>query len=128
MLGQIRAPRRGFVDHPGDGGKLRVFLDRIGQNFDGPRDHRQDIVEVMGDAAGELADGFHLFGLPNPVLRRDLVGQVAYESIEHDSVAAPQRGDAQLDPDLSSVASRRVGLETAPADLVLSVAQEARHA
>jgi hypothetical protein len=33
----------------------------------------------MCDAAGELADGFHLFGLPDPVFRHDLVGEIADE-------------------------------------------------
>jgi hypothetical protein len=48
----------------------------------------------VGNAAGELADGLHLFGLPNPVLRRDLVGEIAEESVEHETLSAFQRGDA----------------------------------
>ena len=36
----------------------------------------------MRDAAGQLAEGFHLLGLPDPVLRRDLVGEVAEETVE----------------------------------------------
>ena len=42
----------------------------------------------MRDAAGELADRFHLFGLPDPVLGRDLVGEIADEAVEHEAVAA----------------------------------------
>ena len=82
----------------------------------------------MGDAAGELADGFHFFGLPNPVLRRDLVGQVADETVEQEAVAAFQRGDAELDPDLRSVASQRFDLDAAAENRAFSGAQEARDA
>ena len=88
MLGEVRAARRGFVDHPRDGGELRLALDRVGQDFDRSGDHGQDIVEVMRDAAGELADRLHLLGLPDPVLGRDPVGEVADESVEHEAVAA----------------------------------------
>ncbi len=88
MLGKIGAACGGFVDHPGDGGELRLLLDRVGQDLDRSGDDRQDVVEVMGDAAGELADRFHLFGLPDAVLRRDLVGEVAEEAVEQDALAA----------------------------------------
>ena len=88
MLGEIGAARRGLVDHPRDGGELRLALDRVGQDFDRPGDHGQDVVEVVRDAAGELADGFHLFGLPDPVLGGDLVGEIAHEAVEHEAVAA----------------------------------------
>ena len=88
MLGQIGAARGRLVDHPGDGGELRLVLDGIGQDLDRPGDDGQDIVEVMRDAAGELADRFHLLGLPDPLLGRDLVGEVADEPVEHEAVAA----------------------------------------
>ena len=107
---------------------LRLLLDGLGQNFDGSRDHRQDIVEVVGDAAGELADGFHLFGLPNPVLRRDPVGQVANETVEHETVTALQRGDAELDLDLLAVPPQRLDLDAAAEDRAFTGAQEARDA
>ena len=60
MLGEIRAACGGVVDHPGDGRELRLLLDRVRQDLDGSGDDRQDIVEIMRDAAGELAEGFHL--------------------------------------------------------------------
>ena len=72
-------------------------FDRVGEDLDRAGDDGQDIVEVMGDAAGELADGFHLLRLPDPVLGRDLVGEVADEAVEDEAVAALQRGDAELD-------------------------------
>ena len=88
MLGEIRAACGGLVDHPRDGGELRFVLDGIGQDFDRPGDDGEDIVEIMRDAAGELADGLHLLGLPDAVLGRDLVGEVAHEAVEHEAVAA----------------------------------------
>jgi len=116
MLGEVGASCRGFVDHLGDGRELRIILDGLGQNFDRSRDHRQDIVEIMCDSASELADGFHFFGLPDPVLRRDLVGEIADESVEHHAVTASQRGDAQFDLDFFSVASPSFDFETASED------------
>ena len=88
MLGEIGAARGGFVDHPRDGGKLRLVLHRVGQDLDRAGDDGQDIVEIMRDAAGELADGFHLLGLPDPFLGGDLVGEVADEAVEQEAVAA----------------------------------------
>ena len=89
MLGQVGAARGGFIDHLGDGGELRFVLDRVGDDLDRSGDHGQDIVEIVRDAAGELAERFHFLGLPDAVLRRDPVGQVARESVEHHAVAAP---------------------------------------
>ena len=125
MLGKVRAARCGFVDHPRDGGELRLALHRIGEDFDRSGDDGKDVVEVMGDAAGELADRFHLFGLPDPVLGRDLVGEIAHESVEHKSVAAPQFGNAQFDLDLLAVAPQRVDLDAAAENGAFSGAQEA---
>ena len=65
-----------------------LSFDRIGQDLDRAGDDGEDVVEVMGDAAGELADRFHLLGLPDPVLGRDLVGEIAHEAVEHEAVAA----------------------------------------
>ena len=88
MLGEIGAARGGLVDHPRDGGELRLVLDGVGQDLDRAGDHGQDIVEVVRDAAGELADRLHLLGLPDALLGGDLVGQVADEAVEHEAVAA----------------------------------------
>ena len=77
MLGQIGAAFGGLVDHPGDGRELRIVGDGIRQNADGAGDDGQDIVEVMRDAAGQLADGFHLLGLPELGFRGALFGEVA---------------------------------------------------
>ena len=90
MLGQIGAARGGFVDHLGDRGELRLVLDRVGEDLDRSGDHGQDIVEVVRDAAGELAERFHLLGLPDAVLRRDRSVRSRDEPVEHHAVAAPQ--------------------------------------
>ena len=37
MLGKVRAARCGFVDHPRDGGELRLALHGIGEDFDRSR-------------------------------------------------------------------------------------------
>ena len=125
MLGEIGAARRGLVDHPRDGGELRLALDGIGQDFDRSGDDRQDVVEVMRDAAGELADRFHLLGLPDALLGRDLVGEIADESVEHEAVAAPQRGNAQFDLDLLAVAPQRLDFDAAAENRAFAGAQEA---
>ena len=65
MLGEVGAARRRGADHVGDLGEMRTVLDRVAEDFDGAGDHGQDVVEVVGDAAGELADGFHLLRLPD---------------------------------------------------------------
>ena len=39
-------------------------------------DHREHVVEVVGEAAGELADGFHLLGLGEGGLGAPLLGDV----------------------------------------------------
>ena len=96
MLGEIRAARGRIVDHPRDGRKLRLVLHGIGQNLDRAGDDGEEVIEIMRDAAGELADGFHFLGLPDPLLGRDLVGEIAHEPVEQEAVARLQRGHAQL--------------------------------
>src|SRR6202000_3204428 len=88
-------------------------------------DHGQDIIEVVRDAAGELAECFHFLGLADAVLRRDPVGEVANESVEYHAVAAAQPGDRKFDLDLLAVASQRLKFESASEDLAVSGAQEA---
>ncbi len=98
MLGEIGAARGGLVDHPRDGGELRLLLDGVRQNLDRAGNHRQDIVEVVGDATGELADRLHLLGLPDALLSGDFVGQIAEESVEHEAAPRLQRGHAEFGP------------------------------
>ena len=65
MLGEVGAPRCRGADHVGDLGEMRTVLDRLAEDFDGSGDHGENVVEVVGDAAGELTDRFHLLRLPD---------------------------------------------------------------
>ena len=51
--------------------------DGFSQDSDGSGDDGEDIVEVVCDAAGQLADGFHLLRLAELGFRGLLLGQVA---------------------------------------------------
>ena len=46
------------------------------KDFDRAGDDGEDVVEIMGDAAGELPDRIHLLGLTQPFLGLVLVGHV----------------------------------------------------
>src|SRR5579883_3100089 len=55
----------------------RIFRRQMSfQRFDIPANHGEEIVEVVGDAAGELADRFHLLRLPKLFLRRAAFGEI----------------------------------------------------
>ena len=49
-------------------------LDLLGDEVEPADDHRQQIVEVVGDAAGQLAERFHLLALAQLVLRLGQLG------------------------------------------------------
>ena len=76
MFGQLAAAFGGLVDHPGDGFEFGAIGDGLGQDSDGPGDDGQNVVEVVRDAAGQLADRFHLLGLAVLRLRSLLLRQV----------------------------------------------------
>ena len=77
MLGQVGAAFGGFVDQLRDGGELGLIGDGFFQNADGAGDHGQDVVEVMRDATGELADRIHPLRMPQLGFRGLLFRQVA---------------------------------------------------
>ena len=77
MLGQIGAAFGGLVDQPGDGDEFGLVGDGFVQDADGAGDHGQDVVEVVRDAAGQLADRVHLLDMPQLGFRRLLLRQVA---------------------------------------------------
>src|SRR5262245_10099781 len=116
MLRQLGAARGGIVDHPGDRGELRLVGDGFGQNLDCSGDDGEDVVEVVGDAASELADRFHLLGMADSVFRRDPVGEITDEAVEHDAVAPLQLGDGKLDLDLLTVAPQGLDFQTLSED------------
>ena len=64
------APRFGsLVDRLCQIGELRVAGDAVRQQLDHAEDDGQDVVEVVSDAAGELADRLHLLRLAQLLLQ-----------------------------------------------------------
>ena len=63
MLDQLAAAFRRLVDQFGRLLQLRLMRKARDQRFGGAGDHRQHVVEVVRDAAGELADGVELLRL-----------------------------------------------------------------
>ncbi len=97
MLGQVGPAFGGFVDQPGDGGELGLIGDGFLQNADGAGDHGQDVVEVVGYAARELADRIHLLRMPQLSFRGLLFRQVpADEEVAPDRLR-PVPGPVQRD-------------------------------
>src|SRR6516162_5908135 len=81
------------------------------------RDDGQEIVEVVRDAAGELADRFHLLdlselrlALPERLLRARALGDVEHGRLDGRLARPDDLGDLDLDPDLRAVAPRRLQL------------------
>ena len=63
---QLRGQPRAALDRAGDAAQALVALfrsDVLQQQLHIARDDLQDVVEVVGDAAGQLADRFHLLRL-----------------------------------------------------------------
>ncbi len=60
--------------------QARIVRDALAQQIEIAHHRHQQIVEIMRDAAGELADGFHLLRLPQLLLRsfarRDFLHQI----------------------------------------------------
>ena len=62
-LGQIGAACGGVVDHFRDRQKFGAVGEGLGENFDGPGNDGENIVEVVSDTAGQLTDRFHFLSL-----------------------------------------------------------------
>ena len=60
MAGQILPVQRRAQDRVDELVRVRVGLQVNAQQLEVAEDDGQDVVEVVRDAAGELADGFHL--------------------------------------------------------------------
>ena len=61
MLRQFAAALGRVIDHLGDFQKLRPVGNARAQDFDGSGDDGENIVEVMGDAAGQLTQALPFF-------------------------------------------------------------------
>ncbi len=107
--GELRAAIGGIADQLGDPGKLRVVLDAVGEDFDGPGDHRQHVVEVVRDAAGQAPQRFRLLRLDQLFFGDPPLGDVPDERIDDVTVAAAQRVQRNLGEELVAVAMHRFG-------------------
>ena len=68
---------------PRDSGSL---ADALQQELAVAGDHHEQIVEVVGDAAGEPADGFHLLRLAELLLQGAAFGDVFGKEFEEDAL------------------------------------------
>ena len=66
----------------------RVRAEAVKQKFRIARDHHQQIVEIVRDAAGESAYGFHLLRLPELLLQGAALGDIFGKQFEGWSLAA----------------------------------------
>ena len=80
LRGDRRAAHRRVVDQLGDRGKLWPVHQAFLQDLDRTGDDGQHVVQVVGDAAGELADRIHLLRLAQPLLGLMLLRQVGGRS------------------------------------------------
>ena len=76
-LGELDAPLRRLVDGLAYLGELGLPGDGARQHLVHADDDGEDVVEVVGDAAGQLADRLHLLGLAQLLLELDALGHVA---------------------------------------------------
>src|SRR5439155_17562416 len=105
----ISTPRvAGFVDELHGRGELRIVGHALGEDFDRAGNHGQHVVEVMGDATGELPDRLHLLRHPQLLVERALFRKVLDECIEYVSAATAQGCHFQLDLNLSPVSAQRI--------------------
>ncbi len=110
-IGQPRAHQRRVVG-AGQQVALLVALDFHLEQLEIAGDDRQQVVEIMGDAAGQLADRLHALRLAQRLVLHDLLADVAIEGEEADELAVlvMQRALRPFRPGMP----RRTCDETAP--------------
>ena len=91
---------------------MRRVLDAFGQDFDRTCDHREHVVEVMGDAAGQLPDRFHLLRLDQLFFGETLLGNVPDKGVDDVTVTATQRRQRYLDEEFVAIPVPRPGFVT----------------
>ena len=83
---QLAGQRRGALGGAGDllrrAAQMRFGAEAFEKKFRVAGDDHQQIVEVVRDAAGEAADGFHLLRLAQLLLERAALGDVFGEEFE----------------------------------------------
>ena len=89
LAGQARGAIGGALDLdevlPGQGRKPRLFL----QQRDVSDDAREQVVEVVRDAAGELTDGLRALGAAQALLELAALGHVGGDPHDSDKYAVP---------------------------------------
>ena len=91
---------------------MRIVGGQTQQQELGPAgDDRQEVVEVVRDAAGELADGLHLLdlaqlrlALPQSLLRALALGNIEHGRLDGRLALPEDLGDLDVDPDERTVA------------------------
>ena len=63
-----------------------IGADALQQKLAVSRDHHQQIIEVMGNAAGQTADRFHLLGLPKLLFERPMLSDILGEEFEESRI------------------------------------------
>ena len=79
------------------------MLDAVGQDFDRARDHGEHVVEVMGDAAGQLPDRFHFLRLEQLFFGGAFCGDVPDERVDDVTVIAAQRRERNFGEEFAAV-------------------------
>jgi len=117
LLDEGRRAVPGFLDAP------QVLL-RAGVRGEPPAqqvrvtlDDDQQVVEVVRDAAGELADGLHLERMPQLVLERLALREVAPDGVHHRLAIELQDGQQHLDREGRAVGAHVIPLEAPAASL-----------
>src|ERR1700693_6229739 len=98
---------------------LRI-IDPTFQHLKIARDHGQKVVEVVSDAAGELADGLHLLRLPEILLHFDARRQVPDEAGEYMSPAELHLANSEFHWEDGTILALRLHLPANADDALLA--------
>ncbi len=103
---KIACPLGGLYYLPKGLFHLLIMFSRYQGQFRITEDAAEDIVEVVGDAAGQGADGLELLRLPHPVLVHQFVCHIpAYFQVAfHGSARLPEGHDHYVEGDRGPVA------------------------
>ena len=118
-LGQLGAELGGLLGLLENLALLRVLEPPL-QHLEIAGDHREKIVEVMGDAPGELADGLHLLRLAQLLLHLDARREVADEAGEDGRSAKLDLADRELHGKDRAILALRLHLAADADDALLA--------
>ena len=110
LLDEIAAAFAGLEDSPGIfafeafGGQI------LHQHFRQSDDREKNVVEIVGDAAGQIPDGFHLLGLEKARFDGFAFGHVLVDAVDFNGVAG---GVLLHKEEHGNMADRSVGIQDA---------------